>query len=1423
MGVSNNSPTFSYVHFSGVSVVYNNELYMVQDYATNKKYIYYNVDLPNQLNSSNVMPNRSMKQFLVAVNDNGMATLVPSTSDDFSISFDGNSTQAIKDRIFGLYEKNEEFGEKFIAIEQDIDGIRQMVGSGGTGGSGYDDSEVWEKFSQIEQTVDNIDLSVKETVKKYNDDKETNKLREDLNSSIIKINANLGTFKSEITDYFKNNEITEEEKVKIETQLGILENEKAALDGIVDTVKLIAENSNKTQDVVAIESAKNALNIAHNNLKNNITNAIIDSIITTTEVTIVIDSFAKYNLRINELKNTCDDIIILGLGGVITEELSSISMKTDEIKLSVSRIESDFKNDMSVQKIQLENQINDVNAALGTFEEIVNTTFKDGIIEESEKQLLKEKIELIDKEKVDIDVRYNSLIEDVYLSESIKSELINKYESYNLKHDELKSKIELVISDNMINDAEALEINTLFKQYSNSLAYCSAIMAKAIEDISFNMSKAELEQAKNELRNEIDDVKDSIGEIGGVIDGTFEDNILDEVERRDIQQNLENLSREKIDIDNTFNNLYNNKYLDSENKNKFKSIYDDYINAYNEVISVSNGILNKETLIDNVDRANLNSAILEHNDKLNLFSIEINRIMDVISLSQSNSFKDEVQKDISDVNDRIDDVLGDIDGAVADSVIDKAEAVIIRESLDIIEKEKLDVDARYETVYGNSFLSGSAKSNLLNAKENFDLSTTDLIKIITSSIEDERVTENELTSINEKRDSYKNNSAVLNTRFQEAIDYITKAQVDKAKLDFDKEISDLGGVIEDLENTMNGVFHDGILTEVEKLSINQHLLTLSSEKSDIDKQYQTIYSNTYLEGQEKTNLNTAYNNYVTAYNSLVSVIDGIVKKEGLVDSTDRNNLNNSFKNHNEKLGLYTVSATNALDFIAKKKAEVESEKIDKKYAEIIIDLEAGITSRVEHINTQLNGDGGINQRLQSAEEKITSEGITQIVKDIQYIKDMDGKISTNKSNISKVEQTASKISSTVSDLSGRYTELTQTVNGLTSTVAGKVDSSSMSSIIQQSPKDIQIGFNGINDTVLIDSNKMQFKDSAGNQSLSFMRGSLYAYEPNSSVFMGAGLIPRWNQGLYNAGFGILAGANSYYYSIARANSWEADTQANPGSIDEYFIINYRDRGNDLSKKQGCHTYYKLYTSGGINGMGYDIENFTNIKCLDLYAGTIRDTNGSTILTTNGSSMASNKDWNFNYYTLSNAHLSNASLNTSQDCSVGSISTYTYKGSNGTTLFTSASTCSNRVGWAWNNNNLLDPVIIGGSYGYSITPNTATYSNAKTYNGDVNLDGILDKINIYPARTTYETARTTYETDLATCKTNSEISLEVDVTELKQSESADMFIKRYDTVNSETGESEIVENIDMKSLLHLALLEIKNLKKEVKALKMKVGV
>lgn len=1398
MSLSNNCPTFSFISATGITVTYDNEIYMVQDFATNKRYIYWNSDTPHQLNASNVMPNRSTKQHLVIVNDNGMHTLVPSTSDNFSISFDGNSNQAIKDRIFGLYEKNEQLGNKFVAIEQDINGIKQIVGDNGENSDG----SLIDRISKIEQRADGIDLSVEKISKKYNDDKETSQLRENLNSSIIKLNSTLGTFKRELTDYFKNNEITSEEKVKIETQLGILTNEKTVLDGLVDTIKLIAENNNQTQDAIAIESAKRALQIAHDNLYNNITNAVIDSIITPTENTIIIDSFAKYNLRINELKKTCDDVIILGLGGVITEELANINIKSDEIKLSVSKVESDFKNDMSIQKIELESQIKDVSTALGTFEETVNTTFKDGIIDESEKQLLKEKIGLVDKEKVDIDLRYNSVVQDLNLSEEVKIELTAKYNEYCNKHNELKEKINHVISDNMVNDAEKLEIDTLFKAYSNSLAHFSALMNKAIENITFNTSKAELEQAKNELQGSIDGVKESIEGIDKVLDGTFENNILDEVERENIKQNLENLSREKLDIDKTYAELYGNTYLTGQDKVNFKSSYDNYISKYNEVVKLSNDILAKEDLINNIDKANMDSAIAKHKETLALFHTQANKSIDIIATNKVNSVKNEIGENLDNLKGEIDGLDNYIDGAFKNSVLSDAEKNAIKQNLKTLETGKLNIDKQYTVVYNNASLTGTAKTELKSSYDNYILKYNSLVTVINNILDKTGLlVEADNTAINNAFKEHNMAMSVYNEKINKAIDYITIKNVEDAKSELSSNIEELGGALSGLENTMNNAFKDGVLSESEKKSIKQHLLTVSSKKSDIDKRYTTLYSNEHLEETPKSNLTTAYNNYIKAYNSLVTVINNILEKEGLVDSTDQTNLNNAFKEHDSKLGLYTTADLNALDSIAKKKAEVESAKVDKKYAEIILDPETGIKSMVGHLTQKIDGEGGIEQRLQTAEQTITSEGITNIVKDTQFIKDINGKITNN---TSLIQQNANQISNKVSN--GEFESYkTQTANQ----IASKVGSDNLGSLLEQNPTSIQIGFNKINDAVVIDKDKMQFKDSAGNQSLSFMRGSLYVYEPNSSVFMGAGVIPRWNSGSYNAGFGVLAGSNSYYYSIARANSWETDTQANPGTIDEYFIINYRDRGSDLSQKQGCHTYYKLYTSGGINGMGYDIENFTNIKCLDLYVGTIKDTNGSTILTTNGSSIASNKSWNFNYYTLSNVHLSNASLNTNQDCSVGSISTYTYKGSNGTTLFTSASTCSNRVGWAWNNNNLLDPVIIGGSYGYSITPNTDTYSNVKTCNGDVNLDGILDKINIYTTQTTY--------------KASSERSLEIDVTELRESENADMFIKRYDTVNSETGEDEVVENIDMKSMLHLALLEIKNLKEEVKLLKQKLDV
>ena len=1343
MGISNNAPTMSYIHISGTSVVWNNEKYMVQDFATNKRYIYWNADTPHQLNASNVMPNRSTKQYLVIVNDNGMHSLVPSTSDDFSISFEGNSNQAIKDRIFGLYEKNEEFGDKFVAIEQDIDGIRSIVGET----EETTDGTLIDRMSKVEQRADEIDLSVKEVSKKYNDDKETNKLREDLNSAIIKLNSTLGTFKGELTDYFKNNEITSEEKVKIETQLGILTNEKTVLDGLVDTIKLIAENNNQTQDAIAIESAKQALQIAHDNLYNNITNAIIDSIITPTENTIIIDSFAKYNLRVNELKNTCDDIIILGLGGVITEELANINIKSDEIKLSVSKVESDFKNDMSVQKIELESQIKDVSAALGNFEETVNTTFKDGIIDEAEKQLLKEKIGLVDKEKVDIDLRYNSVVQDLNLSEEVKIELTAKYNEYCNKHNELKEKINHVISDNMVNDAEKLEIDTLFKAYSNSLAHFSALMNKAIENITFNTSKAELEQAKNELQGSIDGVKESIEGIDKVLDGTFENNILDEVERENIKQNLENLSREKLDIDKTYAELYGNIYLTGQDKVNFKNSYDNYISKYNEVVKLSNDILAKEDLINNIDKANMDSAIAKHKETLALFHTQANKSIDIIATNKVNSVKNEIGENLDNLKGEIDGLDSYIDGAFKDSVLSDAEKNAIKQNLKTLETGKLNIDKQYTVVYNNASLTGTAKTELKSSYDNYVLKYNSLVTVINNILDKTGLLiEADNTAINNAFKEHNMAMSVYNEKINKAIDYITIKNVEDAKSELSSNIEELGGALSGLENTMNNAFKDGVLSESEKKSIKQHLLTVSSKKSDIDKRYTTLYSNEHLEETPKSNLTTAYNNYIKSYNSLVTVINNILEKEGLVDSTDQTNLNNAFKEHDSKLGLYTTADLDALDAIAKKKAEVESEKVDKKYAEIILDPETGILSKVEHVNKQINGDGGISERLQIAEEQITDEAITQTVKDMQFIKDMNGKITTQAESLSKIDQKADNINLEVSkkvnsnsiisaiNLSPESIKISSSKINITGFVTFSDLSTPGSTTISGSnittgyvkgsridAKNLTVQTNSGINTLMIDSNgqvelrpksmtvntddKITFLASNNYRNMLLYGGQVCVYNNMNDSFMATiGHVLRSSNSTYR-GVGVLAGKGCNTFFIGRDSTWgDILTNRSPNPLGSLFI-NFESITAQTDGVKGIHLRDITYTNSDLIAIGNTRPSISGFNSIQATSGVFDNWkcayNEATVMRYNANTNMINlgKNLNVNGFSISGA----ARVESPK---VYMDSLYALNGNYGKQLIrTNGWDMFNGVNWDWQGYNILNANLTGCSISYSLLNTT----------------------------------------------------------------------------------------------------------------------
>lgn len=340
--ILDNSPADSWIRITGIIVTYNNTLYQVADKETNKKYIYWDADNPGTLKVSNVRLPEGNTQFLVVVNDNGKHTEVPINSSIFNISFDGNSRKNTEEQIWALYETDEKHNEKFVVIEKDIDGIHQTVLE-----VQEDASHIKENMSLIDQRAENVNILVKEVTKNFGGSQENITLRENINKAIIKLNTDLGTFSSNLSNYFNDNEITDEEKDKIDIELNLLDTDKASL--YAELQKLIDKTTGV--DLVAINTSKTALDAANTNLNSIINSVISDSIITPSDRILAINANAQYNLKINELKNTVDKIYITGMGGSISEEFSQINATAKEIKLEVARVDGATKTNAAQIKL----------------------------------------------------------------------------------------------------------------------------------------------------------------------------------------------------------------------------------------------------------------------------------------------------------------------------------------------------------------------------------------------------------------------------------------------------------------------------------------------------------------------------------------------------------------------------------------------------------------------------------------------------------------------------------------------------------------------------------------------------------------------------------------------------------------------------------------------------------------------------------------------------------------------------------------------------------------------------------------------------------------------------------------------------------------------------------------------------------------
>ena len=331
-------------------------------------------------------------------------------------------------------------------------------------------------------------------------------------------------------------------------------------------------------------------------------------------------------------------------------------------------------------------------------------------------------------------------------------------------------------------------------------------------------------------------------------------------------------------------------------------------------------------------------------------------------------------KAAKDAADSVEGLHNYVDGAFADGLIDEAEAKAIEKYINTINNTKQAIEATYNKLYTNVYLSGSAKVGLLNAKVTLMGSIENLINAINASISDGFTTTEEKKDVDSKFTLFNSAYADFNTAVEEA----NKAIQDKLKEYSDEALQQAIQALEDAANAakaaqdaadsvdglhdyVDGAFADGIIDGAEAKAIEKYLNTVKNTKSAVEATYSKLYVNTYLEGSAKTALLNAKVSLFGAIDNLIAAINTAIA-DGQTTIEEKKNVDDKFTLFNSALASFNTAVEEANKAI--------HDKLKSYSDECTADLKVLNTQ----ISAQVTRVDSLTQRIDTAGWITTADG-----------------------------------------------------------------------------------------------------------------------------------------------------------------------------------------------------------------------------------------------------------------------------------------------------------------------------------------------------------------------------------------------------------------------------------------------------------------
>lgn len=460
-------------------------------------------------------------------------------------------------------------------------------------------------------------------------------------------------------------------------------------------------------------------------------------------------------------------------------------------------------------------------------------------------------------------------------------------------------------------------------------------------------------------------------------------------------------------------------------------------------------------------------------------------------------YKQTVDKEFEDVRGEMNDLGGILTDSFKDGIITEAEAIAIEQQLKNLDVEKKDIDSIYSTLYANTDLVGTAKTNLYEAKNSYNTAHSSLISTINSAISDRKITSIEKSNVQSAFAQYGTALAGFSKACEEASNSIAEKKKQDVINYTDTQFNILDGKIQSkitsaqaqsiAEQTLAGFKTEVAKTYISKDSANNNFLS----KDQASSLTAGLQKNLIIGGNFKLQVFDAWDNsrqHNIKFYSTTTGLAGIMVREWNYEGWIYSNLVN-----------VKAMSTNKISFTVKMKvgSNVRSAEVylgyygaDKKLMrEVWIgDAKSGFVGEIGR-DGYVVPDNVYYVALRIDHNALSRNTDSNAVLFLEYINLVEG---------DTVPHTFLQDDGIT--LKEAYSKIEETAEGITQTVSKKVNADEIISVINQTAEEVKIQASRISlDGYVFISSQLKAPHITGEVKMYMETGSIFSSDGEMNV------------------------------------------------------------------------------------------------------------------------------------------------------------------------------------------------------------------------------------------------------------------------------------------------------------------------------------